>query len=1659
MDLPFGIYTPGLEGASWFDDADTVTLTGSGQGLGGSLPGTDGGRFLFKRLRGDCELVADVPLLSRVELYDEARAGLMIRDSNDSYDRFAAMMRQPGTEPEPARIRFQYRTLRGGNSGSVVPVAGVSQGGTNYLANYDMPMIRMRLVRQGAKLYGYLSTNETETVWYKSHDTDAALNEDVLAGLFVSRSVTVRQALLMTNTFDHVTVRELVTAARNATEDRRVVSWVTDLPDAPEGATFRLSYATSYTGTFTLLADDATPPYETDANWMTGTSLYFRVQYVLPGATNLLGTSGACALRLAQPARAAPATNGLWAAYYSPNNVNIPLAERLEPGIADNWTNAVAGLGATNFMIAFNGSISPTESDLYVFGSEADDTLNVVLNNQVVLADVYANTNGVVSVSSPVWLEAGRTYSLRVDYLQDTADKRALLRWAKRGDDALSTIPTETLTPFPLPWTHMDIGVQDIGGTAEYDGAGGVFTVAGAGTGVAGTSDSFRYAWRERSGDFDFSMRVRTNGMSAAQVTAGLMCRVSAAAGAANAGVYLVEGASSVQVVAQARTTVGGATQTLAAGPTFAKDQALFLRVSRAGYTLTLSCRAEGVSEWTELASTTVVLPDTALIGMAVASQNPEVPAAALFDTLDDVAYTAVELAPVADAYVHNGYADSNYGTATTLQIKRVDDAYTRESFLKFDARGYAPVRSATLKLYVVTNYVPLVNEPVAFRRIVDNTWQESAVTWSNAPAGTPLPSAYLDPQDPLSIGTAMNPGIGQWLELDVTAALNASLSHDGVLSVGISSLVFSMAAFARQLEFASREYATASLRPKLVIVPAAPNAPAVRLGSGGTEAQVTWAAFPDATAYRVWRAADAPAGFTQVSGDLAGLAFTNSGLSAGTTYFFAVSAVTPQGETPLSPPVAVAATTQSSRIVALEDAYVQGGASRTNNFGTTATLMLKNEKFLEADYAREAFMRFDTEGLGGVEQALLSLTVSSTISEAIPKVLDVRLVPDSEWVETAITYANPPAGATLPTAKLTTLPADGTVVRITPSPLTSGTTHLIDVTAMVRAAARTGAGKMTLGLNRYDTDTLVVLSFHSKNATGPNTNLWPKLIFASVRPGVPAAVPAAGGVGLAWPAFRDALSYTVRRAEARDGTYATLATGLTGTVYTAAATSGWFTVSAVTAGGETPPSDVLYAEKSVAYDARLPQADTFVESGGNAAVNYGQTMTLTLKATPMSPTREQFFRFDVAGLERAASVRLRLNVAASSTGFTPSSVLVYDETADEWNENAVTWNTMIPGLTVPRANGAARAANEVARVPYPVLDGGSRISYVEADVTEAVRTAAAEGRQPTFRVCGDSTTAAAAVMWVTASKEVNIPARLPVLLADMGAFGAPTGARVERDEANRAATLVWTAVPGADSYTVRRLLPGGGSEVAASGLTATAWGLSDLSNNGTVYTYEVVAVSADGTVSEAAQVAVTLDRQYVRPITEDTYIRGGVGSNEVHGADTIMTIKRDGDPQYNREGYLRLSVTNLPAFTKVQVRLNVVETNNTDMTVVAQAVADTAWTETGVGALTWDNAPVKLLDNPGLPVAGELGRCSLLGVHAGDTLLLDVTQGLKEWLALNPAAESVVLHLFSANADGGGAKSVNLTSEEGAILPEQTPAMVYTVAPFPLQGTVMMLR
>jgi hypothetical protein len=127
---------------------------------------------------------------------------------------------------------------------------------------------------------------------------------------------------------------------------------------------------------------------------------------------------------------------------------------------------------------------------------------------------------------------------------------------------------------------------------------------------------------------------------------------------------------------------------------------------------------------------------------------------------------TAITFNPVADAYVVQTSASTNYGSSTSL---KVDASPVTRSYLRFDVSGLggAPVQSALL--YIYANSANATGFSVQAE--ASNSWTENQITFANAPA----------------IGNTINGSkafsAGTWVEVDISSYIKAEGTYSLVLS------------------------------------------------------------------------------------------------------------------------------------------------------------------------------------------------------------------------------------------------------------------------------------------------------------------------------------------------------------------------------------------------------------------------------------------------------------------------------------------------------------------------------------------------------------------------------------------------------------------------------------------------------------------------------------------------------------------------------------------------------------------------------------------------------------------------------------------------------------------------------------------------------------
>jgi acid phosphatase type 7 len=126
----------------------------------------------------------------------------------------------------------------------------------------------------------------------------------------------------------------------------------------------------------------------------------------------------------------------------------------------------------------------------------------------------------------------------------------------------------------------------------------------------------------------------------------------------------------------------------------------------------------------------------------------------------------ALTFNPVADAYVIQASATTNYGTSATL---RVDNSPTSRSYMRFTVSGLNGAAIQSALLYVYANSANRTGFSV--QAVASNTWVENQITYTNSPAlGQTIKSSL-----PFAAGT--------WVEVDVSSYIKAAGTYNLALT------------------------------------------------------------------------------------------------------------------------------------------------------------------------------------------------------------------------------------------------------------------------------------------------------------------------------------------------------------------------------------------------------------------------------------------------------------------------------------------------------------------------------------------------------------------------------------------------------------------------------------------------------------------------------------------------------------------------------------------------------------------------------------------------------------------------------------------------------------------------------------------------------------
>ncbi len=125
---------------------------------------------------------------------------------------------------------------------------------------------------------------------------------------------------------------------------------------------------------------------------------------------------------------------------------NAP-AVRLDPTVDFVWTGTGPGLGlpTTNYTVRWTGQVLAQYSEPTYFTVKSDDGARLWVNGQLIL-DKWQSQSVTDQVSSPITLQAGVYYDIRLEYLQLTGNTEVHLNWYC-NDQSEQVIPLGFLFP------------------------------------------------------------------------------------------------------------------------------------------------------------------------------------------------------------------------------------------------------------------------------------------------------------------------------------------------------------------------------------------------------------------------------------------------------------------------------------------------------------------------------------------------------------------------------------------------------------------------------------------------------------------------------------------------------------------------------------------------------------------------------------------------------------------------------------------------------------------------------------------------------------------------------------------------------------------------------------------------------------------------------------------------------------------------------------------------------------------------------------------------------------------------------------------------------------------------------------------------------------
>jgi uncharacterized repeat protein (TIGR01451 family) len=163
---------------------------------------------------------------------------------------------------------------------------------------------------------------------------------------------------------------------------------------------------------------------------------------------------------------------GLIGQYYVGQNFNQLVMERVDPGINFNFGSKSPTFlipNGSSFSIRWTGQIIPTYSETYTFTTTSDDGVRLYVNDEL-LIDNWTN-HTATNNSAQITLVAGKAYDIRMDYYQYQVVAVAELKWSSASQPE-EVVPASALTSTPVATAGTLTALSDSSSTIQLSWTG-----------------------------------------------------------------------------------------------------------------------------------------------------------------------------------------------------------------------------------------------------------------------------------------------------------------------------------------------------------------------------------------------------------------------------------------------------------------------------------------------------------------------------------------------------------------------------------------------------------------------------------------------------------------------------------------------------------------------------------------------------------------------------------------------------------------------------------------------------------------------------------------------------------------------------------------------------------------------------------------------------------------------------------------------------------------------------------------------------------------------------------------------------------------------------------------------------------------------------------